>query len=1134
MAITTRQNSLLVNQDWTKIYESFKNADFQSYDFQTLRKAMIDYLRLYYPEDFNDFIESSEYIALIDLIAFLGQNLAFRTDLNARENFIETAERRDSVLKLASLVSYVPKRNIAASGLIKFDSIQTTESLVDSNGINLSNAIINWNDSTNPNWYEQFVTILNAALPVNQQVGKPANSNVLSGVRTQEYNLNIPPNTLPIYKFTTQVENSPLDFEVVSGTSVNEEYLYEASPANGKPLNVIYQNDNLGNGSNGTGFFFYFKQGTVNNLDFTITESIPNNSVSLDYNNINNSDVWLYQLSSVGQLALEWNKIPSVVGVNIIYNNNAAKTSYQIASRAGDQIDLIFGDGTFAAIPKGTFRCYFRQSSGLTYTITPDEMQNIGISIPYFSRNNRIETLTIVASLKYTVTNARARESLSEIKLKAPQQYYSQNRMITGEDYNVFPYTQYSNLSKVKAVNRTSSGISRYLDVGDVTGRYSSTNIFADDGIIYKENFTKSFTFTWNTTADINRVITNQILPVIRSNTLLHFYYENFNRFNLTDLFWNRVTVGSGSCTGYFKNSNGDIEPIGSAVTSNELYMNENSIVIFSPGSGNYFNAKNEIVPLPSSGQLPPNGKSLLYVTITRLVGNGSTGTLSNGTGAVTLSENIPSSAQAITVIPAFSNSFSLTLQKTLIELISNYTEFGLRYDQYSREWSIITAQNIATLSPFSQINQGTSTGLNLDSSWLLSFTVNGPIYTVSVRGLNYIFSSVSDTKFYYDNRVKIFDPVTGLTVNDSVNVLKTNGNPDTALPLQQDYIWYIYDQVVESDGFTDNTKVLITYSDKNDDGVPDNPDMFDYIVDPDVNTTNKYVFFEKTYGYNSFVSYIPIDTDLVDTSFTDGSSIQPLINNYAVGQIFYATTEEEFYIIQETNGVRSLNSSTNYIAETGRSDLYFQYKHNAPGNRRIDPTPNNLIDLYVLTKSYEESYRAWLLDTTGTVREPEIPTGQSLLVELSQLEEYKAVSDSIIYESAKFKPLFGNKANPELRATFKVVKNSNISISDTEIRSQVIALINSFFSIDNWDFGETFYFTELATYIQQGLAPNISSIVIVPDSNDQVYGSLQQITSAANEILVSCATVDNVQVISAITAAQLNLQNTAVNTIII
>lgn len=47
MATTTRQTNLLVNQDWTKIYQSFREADFQSYDFQTLRKSMIDYLRLY-------------------------------------------------------------------------------------------------------------------------------------------------------------------------------------------------------------------------------------------------------------------------------------------------------------------------------------------------------------------------------------------------------------------------------------------------------------------------------------------------------------------------------------------------------------------------------------------------------------------------------------------------------------------------------------------------------------------------------------------------------------------------------------------------------------------------------------------------------------------------------------------------------------------------------------------------------------------------------------------------------------------------------------------------------------------------------------------------------------------------------
>jgi hypothetical protein len=155
------------------------------------------------------------------------------------------------------------------------------------------------------------------------------------------------------------------------------------------------------------------------------------------------------------------------------------------------------------------------------------------------------------------------------------------------------------------------------------------------------------------------------------------------------------------------------------------------------------------------------------------------------------------------------------------------------------------------------------------------------------------------------------------------------------------------------------------------------------------------------------------------------------------------------------------------------------------------------------------------------------------LRLEFSNLENYKSVSDAIIYNAARFKPLFGNKANSELQATFKVIKNPNITLSDSEIRSQVLSYINSFFATTNWDFGETFYFTELATYVQQGMAPTISSMIIVPNSTTQAYGSLQQIGSQPDEILISVATVQNIEVISSITAAQINQQNSSVNTLI-
>ena len=188
MAHTTRSSNLFATEDWTKVYESFKEIDFQSYDFQTIRKAMVDYLREFYPEDFNDFIESSEYVALIDLIAYIAQSLSFRSDLNARENFLETAERRDSILRLARMLNYTPKRAQIARGMLKVDSVQTTENIFDSNGNNLANTEIFWADETNPDFLEQFTTVMNSATVKTQRFGAPSLRTTVGGIKIEEYN----------------------------------------------------------------------------------------------------------------------------------------------------------------------------------------------------------------------------------------------------------------------------------------------------------------------------------------------------------------------------------------------------------------------------------------------------------------------------------------------------------------------------------------------------------------------------------------------------------------------------------------------------------------------------------------------------------------------------------------------------------------------------------------------------------------------------------------------------------------------------------------------------------------------------------------------------------------------------------
>ena len=752
MAINTRQTSMLVAEDWTRIYQTFRNADFKSYDYETIRKSMVDYLRLYYAEDFNDFIESSEYVALLDLMSFLAQSIAFRSDLNAREGFIDTAQRRDSILKLARLISYNPKRNIPATGYLKIDSVSTTENVYDSDGYNLSGYVVNWNDAGNTNWLEQFTTILNASFYSTQVVGKPANTQLINDITNDEYQISLIPNIIPTFSFTELVGGSKVGFEIVSPTSYNQAYIYEKAPLPNTYINILNKTDNLGNSSNNTGFFLYFKQGKLETLDINFSDTLPNRIYSVNVDNINNTDIWLYKTDAYGNPIAEWTQVPAVGVTNVIYNKGVNKNIYQVNTRASDQIDLIFGDGSFANIPQGTFRLYYRVSNGSTYKITPDEMQNVIIPINYVSKQNRIETINIRASLQYTVANSAARETLDDIKQKAPQQYYTQDRMVTGEDYNILPYTLFNNVLKVKAVNRTSSGVSRFLDVIDSTGKYSSTNIFAQDGILYKEQFTDTVMFDYLTKNDIYRALYNKVVPLLSAKEAMQFFYAQYPKIKILNIYWKQSTVIANGSTGYFTDLSNPVR-IGSVTTNNMLYVNPGAVLKFSAGTGKYFNALNQIRTGTAVGQ---NDKQYLYATVVKDIGNGvatGTGTLSNGTGAVTLNIPVPTDAVLEEVFTVFNNAISLAIIESAVALIQGYADFGLRYDINTAQWKIVTSENLSASSEFSLANTGDVSRTNQDASWFIKFKASGESYTVYYRGVNYIFESVKETNFYFDGK---------------------------------------------------------------------------------------------------------------------------------------------------------------------------------------------------------------------------------------------------------------------------------------------------------------------------------------------------------------------------------------------
>lgn len=1131
MARTTRQTSVFGVEDWRRIYNTFREADFQSYDYETLRKSFVDYIRRYYPESFNDYVESSEFIALLDVIAFMGQSLSFRSDLNARENFLETAERRDSVTKSADLISYTPKRAESASGFLKVKSLSTTETVRDFAGNNLADTTINWNDQTNVNWQEQFNTIINATLTDSQRIGKPGNSKELLGIKTDEYSVNLSPGLLPVFPFNAAVNGISMPFEVISGTSTNQNRIYEPTPRTGGQFNVLFRNDGLGFASESTGFFLFFKQGTLRFQDFRVTERVPNRQIDIDIKGVNNQDVWLTQLNSSGNILQEWEQVENIFSSQT-QAEDGQKSIFSVKSRANDQITVNFGDGVFAEMPLGTFRSILRVNNGLDYVINKEDLQSVTIPISYVSRSGRNETLTLTVALETSVSNARSRETLDEIKQRAPARFYTQNRMVNGEDYNNFPFTKFGSIIKSKAVNRSSVGTSRFLDLLDVTGKYSSTNIFASDGAIYREQGRPSFTFTWDNLNDIADIVVNRVEPLITQRSVVQFYHDQFSRpsIALQNLQWNFSTTQINQTTGFFYSESTDKpQSVGAFTSSTRRFIELGALLKFEAPAGFYFDKDNRVVR-----GVPTNSdeKSFIWATPVDIEGDGAnfgTGNLPSGVGPVTLNERIPSRAVVTEIIPKFVVDFPVEFEQKIVEQVRLFRNFGLGYDNDRREWYIINSSNLAVDSEFSSANARSTAGDNSDASWMVQFTTEGEVYTVTTRSLNYYFASVLQTRFYYDETENVFDSKNGEVINDFINVLKTNSRPDSPLPIAIDTKLDIIGQPQESDGFVNDFSVLVSYTDSDADGVADDPDFFRELVNPAKSRRTKLVFLQRITDFDNLERLQLVESGRIDTSYPTKELILENRRRLNDGQLFYATTEGEFWQFSSSNGV--LTERNDFFVRTGRQDIDFQYRHNSPNSRRIDPGSTNIIDLYIITSGYNSAFRQFINDSTGRVAEPTPPSIEQLSQEFSELQDFKMVSDNIILNSARFKALFGEKADAELQATIKVVKQKKSVVSDSEVKSRVIAEMNNYFTIEYWDFGDTFYFSELSAFLHQKLEDIVSSIVLVPLDLNKRFGDLYEVRSRPDEIFVNAATVNDVEVVDSLTSSTLRVSPS--NTII-
>lgn len=1077
--VVIRQNDLFIAEEWDVVYEAYSNISFNTYSFDSIKISLVKYLRENYPEDFNDWTENSEFIMLIDLLAYLGESISYRVDLNTRDNFIDTAERKESVLRLAKMLSYNPSRNIAASGKVKIKTISTNQYIVDSNGKNIQNRPIIWNDPNNPDWFEHYTLVMNAAFNIGNRFGKPAKQVNSGGIVKQLYRMNNTLRASVTKSFNSVVTGENMSFEIYNPDMDIDGNISERHPNPDDSMNIIYQTDGAGNGSYNTGFFLYFKQGTLKFNSYNYADPIENRVEHINHANINNNDVWVSQIRTNGSIVDEWTKVGAVE--SNVYNNvdKRNRNIFSVQTLNDDKINVRYPDGNSGNAPKGLMRIWYRISNGLEYTINPQDMRGKTVNYSYHS-NNGVDKdasydLTISFDLEETISNSAQSEAIDSIRENAPRTYYTQGRMVNGEDYNSLPLGIGQNVKKIKAVNRIYSGQSPYFNNSDPTKRYSSTVEFGDDGILYKDVYMEKTNETFPTTLTPLEIAQYHIAPLIENINTSLFFTDVTGQFDITGYTWKKYSGQYNQSTGYFANPSDTPININESEPFPANVITEGAYLKFSDGK------RAKVISISNDG-LPADD------------------------GPVVLDEFIPNNVQLIGVMPYFRQTLSTADYESIAALITNNNTFGLAYDHEYDRWRIIDELNVSPSDvEYSEQYAGDGSNTNKDASWIIKVEYSTFGYGFYARQTRYVFESDKISRFYFHPEFAGSNFISGEAQFSNIELLKMNINNATGLPFEESSSIRFYDSVRYIDGYVDPRRIVVVPYDLDKDGSYDNPNLFAEMVnngDP-----AKEMIFQKAYTQDGYKYWA--NTPKVLSSINQAGLLSyDWSENPANYEVGYSIEDKAFFVYQNS----SLVVVEGYRGYVGRSGLMYKYEHFSPENNRIDPAITNVIDMYVLTKAYHDEVHKWKNGNRLTDI-PEPAKSSSIQDSFGNMNDYKMISDQLIWNSAKYTPIFGTNAISENQAVIKVVKVPNSSITDNQLKQEIITAIDQFFDQDKWDFGETVYISELCSYIHQELAPELAFIAFIKKETTEDE-DMYQIRQDFNSIFLNTATVDDIVIV--------------------
>jgi hypothetical protein len=103
--------------------------DYTARDFQSIKSALVEHAKKYYPETYKDFNDVGFGSLMFDTVAYVGDNLSFYLDYTANETFLDTASEFDNILKLSKPFGFKYSENPSSHGIATFYVLVPANSL---------------------------------------------------------------------------------------------------------------------------------------------------------------------------------------------------------------------------------------------------------------------------------------------------------------------------------------------------------------------------------------------------------------------------------------------------------------------------------------------------------------------------------------------------------------------------------------------------------------------------------------------------------------------------------------------------------------------------------------------------------------------------------------------------------------------------------------------------------------------------------------------------------------------------------------------------------------------------------------------------------------------------------------------